>query len=75
MRRITLLGAIFLCVGCSPTPSQFPKSYVECLDKAILETKHQLALVMALDHCKRLDPKGEAAYSGWESIPGRAVKK
>jgi hypothetical protein len=75
LQRISLLAVALLSTGCSPSPSQFPRNYVECLEKVTLETKHQVALALALDHCKKLDPKGELSYNGWESIPGGAVKK
>lgn len=58
---VLMLATVFVS-GCGYETRSFPKNYVHCLEKALVETQHQAALGLALDHCRKLDPKGEAEY-------------
>jgi hypothetical protein len=58
-------------VGCGVEGTAKPTNYVECLEKAIYETKHPVAFEAALDHCEKLFPEGAKEYQGWESLQGK----
>lgn len=61
-------SAVFLLssvgfLGCTNSSTEFPKTYVACYEKALLETKHNSALLIAIEHCEKMDPNGAAAYN------------
>lgn len=49
--------------GCAEQHEKFPTTYLECLSKAVTDTKHPVAFGVALEHCEKLDPQGMKTYS------------
>jgi hypothetical protein len=63
MKKFLFYFIAVMSAGCSPGASKLPTNYAECLERVILETKHQAALVFGVTHCEKLDPRGAKAYN------------